>query len=230
MNRRGQEKGQGEDTGKYQNRYAFSGRIICGECGSTFKRRNHYKPSGNYIAWSCNGHLKDKDSCRMLYVNDNDIKLALVRMLNKLQVGQRQVIKAFIIGLRGQNDKERLHQINELEEKLEANQEQQQVLVKLMSSGYIEPDIYHSEKNDLLQEAELLYTEKQKLSRNISGDLNHLQEAEKLMRFLSRKGIIQEYTDELFLEFVDTITVQDRHTFTFNLKCGLKLTERLVVA
>lgn len=105
MNRRGQEKGQGEDTGKYQNRYAFSGRIICGECGSTFKRRNHYKPSGNYIAWSCNGHLKDKDSCRMLYVNDNGIKLALVRMLNKLQVGQRQVIKAFIKGLRGQNDK-----------------------------------------------------------------------------------------------------------------------------
>ena len=67
MNRRGQEKGQGEDTGKYQNRYAFSGRIICGECGSSFKRRNHYKPSGNYIAWSCNGHLKDKDSCRMLF-------------------------------------------------------------------------------------------------------------------------------------------------------------------
>ena len=117
-----------------------------------------------------------------------------------------------------------------MEEKLDANQEQQQVLVKLMSSGYIEPDIYHSEKNDLLQEAELLYTEKQKLSRNISGDLNHLQEAEKLMRFLSRKGSLQEYTDELFLEFVDTITVQDRHTFTFNLKCGLKLTERLVVA
>lgn len=59
----------------------------------------------------------------------------------------------------------------ESEEKLEANQEQQQVLAKLMSSGYIEPDIYHSEKSDLLQEAELLYTEKQKLSRNISGDL-----------------------------------------------------------
>ena len=70
-----------------------------------------------------------------------------------------------------------------------------------MSSGYIEPDIYHSEKSDILQEAELLYTEKQKLSRNISGDLNHLQEAEKLMRFLSRKGSLQEYTDELFLEF-----------------------------
>lgn len=98
------------------------------------------------------------------------------------------MIKAFIKGIRGQNDKKRLHRINELEEKLEANQEQQQVLAKLMSSGYIEPDIYHSEKSDLLQEAELLYTKKQKLSRNISGYLNHLQEAEKLKRFLSRKG------------------------------------------
>ena len=30
------------DTKKYQNRYGFSGKIICGECGSVFKRRIHY--------------------------------------------------------------------------------------------------------------------------------------------------------------------------------------------
>lgn len=50
MERRGQEKGNGGDTEKYQNRYAFSRRIIYGDCESTFKRRNHYKPSSDYIA------------------------------------------------------------------------------------------------------------------------------------------------------------------------------------
>lgn len=53
LNQRGREKGNGERTERYQNRYGFSGRIRCGECGGVFKRRIHYKPSGSYIAWCC---------------------------------------------------------------------------------------------------------------------------------------------------------------------------------
>ena len=109
------------------------------------------------------------------------------------------------------------------------NLEQQQVLVNLMSSGYIEPDIYHAERNELLQEADLLNREKQQLTQSISGDLTHLREAEKLQRFLARRTKIAEYDDELFLEYVENIMVQDRVTFTFNMKCGLSLTERVVL-
>ena len=94
--------------------------------------------------------------------------------------------------------------------------------MNLMSSGYIEPDIYHAERNELLQEADLLNREKQQLTQSISGDLTHLREAEKLQRFA-------EYDDELFLEYVENIMVQDRVTFTFNMKCGLSLTERVVL-
>ena len=229
MARRGQEKGNGDDTDKYQNRYSLSGKIICGECGSTFKRRNHYKPSGDYIAWACRGHLDDKYSCGMLYVKDDVIKLAFVRMMNKLQVGRQQIMKPFVDGLRGFNNRDRLHQINELESKIESNSEQQQVLVNLMSSGYIEPDIYYAEHNELLREAEALAKEKQQLSQSIGGGLAHLSEAEKLQRFLTKMEDITEYDAELFAEYVENITVQDRETFTFNMKCGLKLTERVVL-
>lgn len=229
MDRRGEEKGHDGDNYKYQNRYSFSGRIICGECGSTFKRRRHYKPSGEYIAWTCNGHLDDKDSCGMLYVRDDAIKFAFVRMINKLQVGQGQIIKPFISALRGSNNMGKLHQINELESKIEANNEQQQVLVNLMNSGYIEPDLYHAERRELLQEAEQLSKEKQQISFDISGDLTHLSEAEKLQRYLARKESVNEFDDELFNEYVESITVLNRETFVFNMKCGLKFTERVVI-
>ena len=53
MEQRGREKSIEVDIGKYQKRYAFSGKIVCGNCGTTFKRRCHYKPSGNYVAWTC---------------------------------------------------------------------------------------------------------------------------------------------------------------------------------
>lgn len=115
-----------------------------------------------------------------------------------------------------------------LDEKIEKNTEQQQVLINLMSVGYIEPEIYHAEKNTLMVEADRLLKTKQILSSSINGDLTHLDEAQKLLRFAANPAEITEFDDELFLEFLDTITVQDRTTFTFNMKCGLKLTEKAV--
>lgn len=60
LDQRAMEKGNGTDTYRYQNRYCFSGKIKCGECATTFKRRQHYKPSGNYVAWTCGKHLETR--------------------------------------------------------------------------------------------------------------------------------------------------------------------------
>lgn len=228
MAQRGREKSIDTESDKYRTRYAFSGKIICGECGGTFRRRCHYKPSGEYIAWSCTNHIVDKSSCSMLYVREVDIKLAFVRMIRKLQAGHAQVLKPFVAGLKFANDKKRLHAVLSLEEKIEKNTEQQQVLINLMSAGYIEPEIYHAEKNTLMVEADRLLKAKQILSSSIKGDFTHFDEAQKLLRFAGKPTEITEFDDALFLDFVDTITVQDRTTFTFNLKCGLKLTEKAV--
>lgn len=228
MEQRGREKSIEVDIGKYQKRYAFSGKIVCGNCGTTFKRRCHYKPSGNYVAWTCAKHIEDRDACTMLYVTEADLKLAFVRMMRKLQAGHAQVLSPFVAALKGANNKERLHEVNTLEDKIEKNAEQQQVLINLMSAGYIEPEIYHAEKNALIQKADSLAKAKQILASTINGDLTHLDEAQKLLRYVSKKPAITAFDDKLFQDFVESITVQDRDTFTFNLRCGLSLTEKAV--
>ena len=264
IKQRGREKSIEKGTGKYQSKYAFSGKIYCGECGATFKRRQHYKPSGDYVAWCCNGHIKDKNACSMMYIRDEDIKTAFLRMtfgnlvmifvaciflylairkgfeplllvpiafgrmISKLQTAHDQVLKPFVMGLKGTNNKQRLKQVLTLEEQIEKNAEQATVLTNLMSSGYIEPEVFHLENNQLTLEADRLARNKQLIVKSINGDLNHLDEAQKLLRFASKKEVITEFNDALFLEYVDTIKVNNRNEITFALKCGLNLTERLV--
>jgi division protein CdvB (Snf7/Vps24/ESCRT-III family) len=41
IKQRGKEKGTKKGSSKYLNRYPSLTKIICGECGSTFKRRTH---------------------------------------------------------------------------------------------------------------------------------------------------------------------------------------------
>lgn len=228
IKQRGREKSIEKGTGKYQSKYAFSGKIYCGECGATFKRRQHYKPSGDYVAWCCNGHITDKNTCSMMYIRDEDIKTAFLRMIRKLQTVHDQVLKPFVMSLKGTNNKQRLKQVLALEEQIEKNAEQATVLINLMSSGYIEPEVFHAENNQLTLEADRLARNKQLIVKSINGDLSHLDEAQKLLRFASKEEVITEFNDALFLEYVDTIKVNNRNEITFALKCGLNLTERLV--
>lgn len=97
-----------------------------------------------------------------------------------------------------------------------------------MSAGYIEPELYHAERNSLLIEADRLSKEKDLISKSVNGDLTHLEEAQKLLRFMAKKNNVIDYDDALMQDYIERIIVQSRSEVLFELKCGLKLTEGLV--
>lgn len=228
MSQRGKEKGNGENTQRYQKRYGFSGKIICGECGGTFKRRIHNKPSGNYVAWCCTHHIENKDACSMKYITDDNIKVAFLTMMNKLIFSHQVVLRPLLRSLQGLDDKDRLLQIQECETKLEKNIEQRQVLTSLMASGILEPALFNSENNTLNQEKEMLEAEKNKLMHSVSGDRTKFDALEKLIKYVSGSEMLFDYEEDIFLTHVDTVTVVSREEIVFVLKCGLELKERMV--
>lgn len=228
MNQRGREKGNGENTQRYQNRYGFSGKIRCGECGGVFKRRIHYKPSGNYVAWCCTRHIENKDACSMKYITDDGVKAAFLTMMNKLIFAHQQILKPLFHSLQGYDDKERLLQIQEYETKLEKNVEQRQVLTSLMASGLLEPALFNRENNMLILEEQSLQEEKNKVMHSVSGDRTRVDALQKLIKAVSGKEMLTEYDDELFLAHVDHITVISRDEVVFVMKCGLELKERMM--
>lgn len=159
----------------------------------------------------------------MLYIKDEDVKRALVRMMKKLQACHEQVLKPFVAGLKGTNNKDRLHQVLDLEAQIEKTLEQQNVMVNLMRAGYIEPELYNAERNALILEAESLSKEKDLIFKSINGDLTHLEEAQKLMRFMGRKNNVIEYGDALIEYYVECVIIKSRNEVIFELKCGFKL-------
>lgn len=229
LDQRAMEKGNGTDTYRYQNRYCFSGRIKCGECGSTFKRRQHYKPSGNYVAWTCATHLENREECTMFYITDEGVKLAFLTMMNKLVYGHQTVLKPLLRTLRGMNDKECLLRIQELEICIESNTDRKQILIVLMATGVLEPTVFNQENAALLMEEQKLRVEKEKLISYVGSDKTRIKELQKLIAFTAKGKMLTEFEDDTFLAFVESITVESRTKIVFHLKCGLNLTERLVI-
>lgn len=150
VNQRAAEKGIEKGSDKYQQRYAFSGKIICGECGDTFKRRIHSCTTYKYVAWACNTHLKNKESCHMKYVRDEEIKAVFITILNKLIYGYRLILTPYLKVLENSSGDEAIHRIQHLEQLIAQNSEQREALTKLMAQGYIDQILYNQETNALL--------------------------------------------------------------------------------
>ena len=156
--------------------------------------------------------------------------MAFVTMMNKLVFGQQMVLRPLLQSLRGLNDKERLLRIEELETAIEKNMEQRQVLTNLMASGYLEPALFNKESNALAAETDALRQEKDGLMHSINGDMVKVEELQRLIKFVSKEAMLTEFDDEVFLSFVERVTVWTRTEVSFELKCGLSLRERLVEA
>jgi hypothetical protein len=82
VRRHAREKGIGSDREKYGARYPFSGKIVCGACGGTFKRRVH--SSGHVsVAWCCATHLREVEKCPMKFVPETQLAAAFLTAMNR---------------------------------------------------------------------------------------------------------------------------------------------------
>ena len=106
--------------------------------------------------------------------------------------------------------------------------EQRQILPSLMAGGLLEPALFSKENNALISEEKNLQEAKKQMINTVSGDRTKIETLETLIKFVSGSEMLTEYADEIFLSHVDGIIVLSREEIVFELKCGLKLKERLV--
>lgn len=227
IEQRANEKGVQRGSDKYQKRYAFSGKIICGECGDTFRRRIHSSTYGKYPAWVCNTHLADTSKCSMLYLRDDDIKLAFATMINKLIYCHKLILKPYLEALQVNTSDAALLRIQQLETLLEQNAEQRETLHKLMAQGYIDQILFTQENNALLTQANDFRSDIEALNRSVTGDTSKVYETERLIHYCERGEMLLEYSEDLFELFVDHIEVCSRQSIGFVLHCGLTFKERI---
>ncbi len=164
----------------------------------------------------------------MKYVTDESIKRAFVTMMRKLAMTQKQILQPFVRALDMVDDKERFLLLSVLDEQMEKNTEQRQVLVNLMAGGILEPAVFNRENNELLAVMNQLQDEREKLAESLKVYKKQAIEAQKLLKFVMKQEPMTQFQDEVFLEYVDEITVLSREKIVFSLRCGLELNERLV--
>lgn len=163
----------------------------------------------------------------MLYLKDDDIKLAFATMINKLIYCHKLVLKPYLESLQANASDKALLRIQQLETLLEQNAEQRETLHKLMAQGYIDQILFTQENNVLLTQANDFRSDIEALNRSVTGDTSKVYETERLIHFCERSEMLLEYSEDLFELFVDHIEIYSRQSIGFVLHCGLTFKERI---
>ncbi len=221
--RNGKEKGNGQDTEKYTRRYAFSGRIICGECGGSWKRISR---SDGY-AYTCGTHIKNKDRCSMLSIKESSVKSAFCTMMNKLIFARDRILLPYDKGLRTYGSEAEMKRFQEVSDLLDRNKERKQQILQFLTKGILDPAVFTKENNLLLDEERALLIEQNSLIRKISGNSDPQEALQKLLHYTGTAEMLTEFDDELFKEHVDHIEVYSRTEVGFVMKCGPTFRERI---
>lgn len=216
-----------DDLEKYQSRYAFSGKILCGECGSTFRRQKIYigKPYEK-IQWSCHRHIEDSTRCSRKAVREDDIKWAFTVMWNKLVSNYTEILTPLLDTLKKlRMDEQQEQEIGECSNRIMELTEQGHILSRLVSKGYIDPAVFIERQNALTLELAAAKKKRGQLLDN-NGFEREIAGTELLLeRIKNNPDVIEEYREDLFLQTTDKVIVQKNGQITFRLINRLELSE-----
>lgn len=222
--------GNTEDIrGEYNNRYAFSGKIICHNCGNTFKRRTwNSKLNSKQIVWQCNTYIKHgKDCCDMKALDDITLKKVFVRIFNRLM--QDSKFKKVLLNniKNGLENKEKCKANPNLDKKYIEIKDKIQELIRLHLKNKIDEQEFKRAHGELSSTLESMKIEKESIFDNIKRSQEirqHTEEVEKVI--YSRKQLLAEFDDKIFNALVEKIEVISPMHLCFILKNGLKIEEK----
>ena len=163
----------------------------------------------------------------MKFMRESALEDAFVTMMNKLIFARKEILQDLLHVVRSQSYKDSLHRMSQIDDALEGITERRQSLTTIMTKGYIDPAAYTKEMNNLQVEAAELEEERERLTKEMNGDMKKTEGLREILKFTGKHEMLSAFDADLFERFVDHITVCSRQELIFHLTCGLSLTERI---
>jgi len=214
-----------DDRGKYSSLYPFSGKVVCGDCGETFKRRtwNSNNPSKK-IVWQCKTYIKDgKDVCDMKAVDDKVLKDSFVEMFNELKIDKERFFKTLTENIEKVIENcGHYKEIEKLDKSIAKKKDEIKHLVKLQTTGKLDGEIYNEEYQRIAEELNKLRDEKSEFEQDEDRKEELKRRVTEIIDVIKgREGLLEEFDMDIFNALVEKIEVLSPTHFVFVLQSGL---------
>lgn len=216
------------DKNRTENRYTFSSKIICMECGKNFRRQkvDIGKPYERII-WTCSQHVQNIRLCQMKAIREDELQNAFMAMWNKLYTNQGVLLEPLLEDLKKlPYSKEDTEEVEQLDNEIRELTEQCRIQNQLMEKGYMDTALFYVEQNRLLCQMSECRRKRNGILIRKKGR-KEIAKTEQLIGLLKmQEHLMKEFDDEIFNMTVEHIEITKEHDIIFCLHNGLKLEER----
>ena len=199
-------QGKSEKFGQEQTAvpYPFSGKLICGECGSILYRR----VTARGIRWICSRHLYHPNQCKQKGIAETFVQDKFCLLLHKLSQNREAILTEYLKHLEELKDRDFLVHSDamELNRQIAILSEQNHALHSLWAKECIDSAFF------ILQRY-----------RDANDYTGIIEQTKRLLSLVS-SPLPDSFAPDLFRKTVEQAAVSDK-SIVFHLKNGLKLEE-----
>ena len=222
------------EQGKYSGKYALSELLICGECGSHFKRNGKRNPDGTYTYyWRCINRAENgKSHCSCGGIEEKKLHQAICICLNKLFTKKDETIRLLQNNLRyaiSGEDTENI--IFQLERQILILQEESEAWMRMMNSTTGDTEKYFASIQTNFVKIKDLRRQIEIAKCGSKSDPAYLDEKSRLEElFKSGTVSFDEFDDVVVRRLVECIRVMADKRISVLMKGGLQREKDLRVA
>jgi hypothetical protein len=209
--------------GKYSGKYAFSELLVCGECGSPYRRQTYMPKGEKYYVWRCLNRMENgKRICKHSPTfREEDIQDAVVAAMNEQLDRQRakEALKQSLFTALAANEPEMT--LATVESQIKALQERQIELIGLATAEGAKFEDYDEEIGHVNGEKLRLLGIKVDLERAEQTNSAFDYRMEEINAALDQEsGMIEEYDDIRTRQLISSIKVLDKERLLIRFRDG----------
>ena len=210
------------EQGKYSGKYALSELLVCGECGTPYKRCTWARNGKKRIVWRCVSRLEfGRKYCHESPTLDEDnLHRAIVAALNEYGAIREEVLAGTLelASMAQSRDVEGGVSLLELKQRLEALTTEQALLLDRVLADMNNAEL-NAQLKDLADEKQYLLDQIAQVQQDKEQQALQASRMEELRAWLAQQpAVFTEYEDAITRRMIEQITVVDTETIRVKIR------------
>lgn len=215
------------DTDRHGCVNIFSSKIRCGDCGSFYGSKVwHSNDQYRRVIWRCNHKYGDGRKCSTPHLDEDTIKALYLKALRLLGEERDEIIATFE-AIKGE-----LYDTSEMEKERDALQQELLVVTELVEQCISENAHVAQNQKDYQKKYDALsdrYDRTKERLDKVSGRIMERQAKREMVEaflydLVKLDEDVQEFTDDLWFNLLDYVTVCSKNDVRFTFKNGTEIT------
>ncbi len=219
------------ERGKYSGKYALTERLVCGECGTPYRRCTWARNGVKRIVWRCVNRLEfGKKYCKESpTIDEHKLHAAILKAINRVAADKGDIISAVRAGLDAAMNGTTASGAEDVSGRMKALDAELMALVDKITEADGETAELDCRLREIAKEKAALKQRKEDGVRESTILRNAGARLDEALSWIETMTRLDEYDDLLTARVVERVTVLDSETVRVTLVGGIDMEERLIV-